>query len=57
MCICMSSDCEGSGINALSLVVLSTLSEETQLICRDYDAATLRLQVVATQPTRLNGRA
>jgi len=28
------------------------LSEKTQLVCKDYDAAVLRLQVAATQPTR-----
>ena len=33
------------------------LSEETHLICKDYDAAALRLRVVATQPTRLNDGA
>ena len=33
------------------------LSEETQLICKDYDAAALRLQVAATQPEQLCGLA
>ncbi len=30
------------------------LSEESRRVCKDYDVARLRLQVAATQPTRLS---